>query len=514
MAKDKAKLTVFRYNPEEDERPYYKDYEIPFEVGMTVLDTLNYIYENYDGSLAYVYGCRYGFCGSCALKVNGKPVLICRKLATKEMKIEPLDNFPVVRDLVVDREGFERKVKEIRPFLQRIAPPTKEPEVLRPAEFESFRIVSRCIGCLGCVSSCPVVSEDVYGYPGPALMVELARYAFDTRDKGDRITTACFEGLYNCTGCGKCKEICPHEIDIPRLVIERIREKAVLENIKPPALNEEVNLITSTGKAFSAPKKSSLLAQISSSIEVKNSVFSVALFVGCFIDRVRSLQNSGRAAIEILRKNKIKVVIPKEQVCCGRPLLEIGERRKIEDLVRKNVLLFEETGIKQVVSLCSGCSLTLKEEYPSIFKKLEGREPKFKVYDITEFLAKKVKLDAEEMKSLNLRVTYHDPCLLNRNQGISKEPRELIKSIPGIELIEMEEPDRCCGGGGVIRLTNHRLAQAIGRRKVKTIQDTEAEVVVTPCPLCILQINENLRRQGISKIKTIHLTELLDKAYK
>ena len=78
----------------------------------------------------------------------------------------------------------------------------------------------------------------------------------------------------------------------------------------------------------------------------------------------------------------------------------------------------------------------------------------------------------------------------------------------------MEESDRCCGGGGVIRLTNHKLAQAIGRRKVKAIQDTKAEVVVTPCPLCVLQINESLRRQGISKIKTIHLTELLDKAYK
>ena len=196
MSGEKVKLTVFRYNPEEDESPHYKVYEVPFESGMTVLDTLNYIYENYDGSLAYVYGCRYGFCGSCALKVNGNPTLICRELATKEMKIEPLDNFPVVRDLVINREGLEGKVRGIRPFLERVTLPDKEPEVLKPADFETFRLVSRCVGCFACVSSCPVTSADSYKFPGPSLLTELARYAFDPRDEGDRTTTAYFEGLF------------------------------------------------------------------------------------------------------------------------------------------------------------------------------------------------------------------------------------------------------------------------------------------------------------------------------
>jgi fumarate reductase (CoM/CoB) subunit B len=513
MSEDRAKLTIFRYNPEEDESPYYEVYEVPFESGRTVLDALNYIYENYDGSLAYVYGCRYGFCGSCALKVNEEPVLICRELATKEMRLEPLDNFPVVRDLVVNREGFEGKIRGIQPFLQRINLPEKEPEVLRPSQFEAFRLVSRCIGCLGCTSSCPVVSEDMYEYSGPALMVELARYAFDPRDEGDRVTTAYFEGLYNCTGCGKCKEVCPYEIDIPKLVIEKIKEEAVLKNIKPPALDKEIDLIASTEKAYSAPMERTFLNQIPSLIDVDKPAASVALFVGCFINAVHSLQNSGRAAIEVLKKNKIRVVVPKEQVCCGRPLIEIGERRKIDDIVRKNVLLFEKTKVKEVVSLCSGCSFTLKEEYPSIFNRLEGREPAFTAYDLTEFIAKRTKLFAGKMKRLNLKVSYHDPCVLNRNQQISKEPRKIIKSIPGVQFVEIQEADRCCGGGGLIRLSNYKLAKAIGRRKVKTFQDTGAEVIVTPCPICILQIKENLRREGIRGIKTIHLTELLENAY-
>lgn len=296
-------------------------------------------------------------------------------------------------------------------------------------------------------------------------------------------------------------------------MIRKIKEKAILENVKPPAFDEEINLITSTEKAYSAPRERTLLEQIPSLIDVEEPAASVALFVGCFINAVHSLQNSGRAAIEVLRKNKIKVVVPKQQVCCGRPLLEIGERRKIDELVRKNVLLFEKTKVKEVVSLCSGCSLTLKEEYPSIFKSLEGREPAFRVSDITEFIAKRPELNDGKMQNLNLKATYHDPCVLNRNQQISKEPRELIKSIPGVQLIEMQEADRCCGGGGLIRLSNYKLAKAIGRRKAKTLQDTGAQVVVTPCPLCIIQINENLRRERIKSIKAIHLTELLENAY-
>lgn len=512
MAEHKVKITIFRFNPEEDEKPYYDDYQVPFEEGMTVLDTLNYVYENCDGSLAYVYGCRYGFCGSCALQVNGEPVLACRQLATREMRIEPLDNFPVVKDLVIERAGFEGKVRETQPFLQRITLPSQEPEVLKPVEFEPFRIVSRCIGCLGCISSCPVVSENIYEYPGPALMVELARYAFDPRDEADRVRTAYFKGLYNCTGCGKCKQVCPYEIDIPKLVIEKMKEEAAPRDIKPPVLDEEIDLIIHTGKALSTSKRRSLLENISSSVETEDAKGSVALFVGCFIDGVPRIQQSGRAAIEVLSKSGFNVKIPKEQFCCGRPFLEIGERKKMDELVRKNVLLFEKTGIREVVSLCSGCSLTLKEEYPSILKRLEGRELQFKVYDICEFLAKKVGLDLEKMKDLNLKVSYHDPCLLNRGQGISSEPKELIRSIPGVQFLEMEDADRCCGGGGVIRLTNPKLARGIGKSKVQTIQDTGAQVVVTPCPTCILQISENLMRQGITNVKIMHLTELLEKA--
>ena len=511
MIGEKAKITVFRYNPEEDESPYYKVYEVPFESGMTVLDTLNYIYKNYDGSLAYVYGCRYGFCGSCALKVNGKPTLICRELATKEMKIEPLENFPVVRDLVIDREGLEGKIRGIRPFLERVTLPDKEPEVLKPANFETFRLVSRCVGCFACISSCPVTTADSYKFPGPSLLTELARYFFDPRDEGDRTTTAYFEGLFYCAGCRKCEEVCPYEISVPELIVEPLREQAVSRNIEPSVVKEEVRHILSTGNTLpSIMEKYSLIKKLSPLEKAKDENATVVFFVWCYVDQDFRLHQAGKSAIEILKRNNISVAIPKDQVCCGRPLLESGENKKVEELVRKNVLAIESTGIREVVTVCPGCGLTLKEDYPLIFSRIEGRKPNFEVYDFSEYLVNKIKLDGK-LHKLDLEVTYHDPCHLNRGQGIHEQPRQIINSIPGVKLLEMEESDRCCAGG-LIKAIDSQLAQIIAKRKAEIIKNLNVKTVITPCPICVLQINQSLKLSKVRGVKVMHLTELLDKA--
>ncbi|MEE9191165.1 MAG: heterodisulfide reductase-related iron-sulfur binding cluster, partial [Candidatus Aerophobetes bacterium] len=204
---------------------------------------------------------------------------------------------------------------------------------------------------------------------------------------------------------------------------------------------------------------------------------------------------------------------PRDQICCGKPLLEVGEKEKVKELVRQNVRIFEEAGVEEVIAICPGCSLTLKKEYPVIFEALEGRKPYFRAYDLSEYLLEKMKLHTGAMKPLSLKITYHDPCHLRRYQKILHEPREIIRSLPGIELMEMEEPDRCCGGGGVVKLLNPDLAQAVGRRKARMIAELGVDVVVTPCPTCVLQISHALRRNKVKGVKTLHLTELVNMAY-
>jgi len=155
--------------------------------------------------------------------------------------------------------------------------------------------------------------------------------------------------------------------------------------------------------------------------------------------------------------------------------------------------------------------LTLKEDYPLIFSRIEGRKPNFEVYDFSEYLLNKVKLDWKKLRKLDLEVTYHDPCHLNRGQGIHEQPRQIINSIPGVKLVEMEEPDRCCAGG-VIKAIDSQLAQIIAKRKAEIIKNLNVKTVIAPCPTCILQINQSLKLSKVRGVKVMHLTELLDKA--
>ncbi|NIM46004.1 MAG: hypothetical protein GTN80_09485, partial [Nitrososphaeria archaeon] len=177
-SREEVKATVFRYDPERDAKPRYETYTVPYSEDLTMLGVLRYIYEKYDGSLAFNFECRYGSCGNCAVMVNYRPILICKTPAQKEVVIEPLPNLPVIRDLVVDRSSLDEAITRIRPFLERVTPPKREPEELKPQQYEIYKMMSRCTRCLNCLSVCPPASAARNEYSGPAVMVELSKYMF------------------------------------------------------------------------------------------------------------------------------------------------------------------------------------------------------------------------------------------------------------------------------------------------------------------------------------------------
>ena len=130
--------------------------------------------------------------------------------------------------------------------------------------------------------------------------------------------------------------------------------------------------------------------------------------------------------------------------------------------------------------------------------------------DISEFLAKKVQLTKAEQKSLQ-KVTYHDPCHLNRSQSITAQPRQILRNLPGVSFVEMRDPQRCCGGGGSFSFYNYDLSKQISRRKVEDIEATQASVVVTGCPGCMLQLKDQLGQKG-SPVEVKHLIQMVDEA--
>src|SRR5262249_36659119 len=187
---DRIVLQVTRYRPEYELEPTRQDYEIPLRAEWAVLDGLNHIKDEVDGTLSYRWSCRMGICGSCGMTVNGEPRLACGTFLTDyspgPIRIEPLRHFPVIRDLVVEIGGFIGKLPEVEPWLVRHEDVVAEPkaELLQtPAELDEFQQYSMCINCMLCYSACPIVGLEE-GFLGPAIIALAQRYNLDSRHDG------------------------------------------------------------------------------------------------------------------------------------------------------------------------------------------------------------------------------------------------------------------------------------------------------------------------------------------
>jgi fumarate reductase iron-sulfur subunit len=236
---EKITLQVARYRPEQEGRPTFQEYEVPCPDEWVVLDGLNYIKDELDGTLSYRWSCRMGICGSCGMNVNGKPTLTCASFlcdhAPGPVRVEPLSNFPIVRDLVVEIGDFMRKLVEVKPWIIRShEPPLSDGEHRQtPEQLDEFKQFSMCINCMLCYAACPVYGLDP-DFIGPAAIALAQRYNLDSRDEGsaERLKVLSqHEGLWACTFVGECTRVCPKGVD-PAGAIQRYKLSAALENLK------------------------------------------------------------------------------------------------------------------------------------------------------------------------------------------------------------------------------------------------------------------------------------------
>ena len=230
MSDKTIKITVTRYRPEEEEEPTEQSYEIEYRDDWVVLDALNHIKDEVDGSLSYRWSCRMGVCGSCGMMVNGEPKLSCaaflRDYYPNEIKVEPLHNFPIVRDLVIDMSDFMDKLQAVQPWIIRDEEkPVSEGEYLQtPDELKEFKQFSMCINCMLCYSACRVYGLETE-FVGPAAIALGHRYNLDSRDQGTerrQHVIASSEGIWECTYIGECSVVCPKDVD-PAAAIQRTK---------------------------------------------------------------------------------------------------------------------------------------------------------------------------------------------------------------------------------------------------------------------------------------------------
>jgi fumarate reductase (CoM/CoB) subunit B len=209
-------------------QPRPQQFSVPYQKWMRVLDALNWIAEHEATDLAYRWFCGSKMCGSCAVRMNGREVLACWEAVEPAMTIEPLRNLPLVRDLVVDRSPYEKKVASFEPWLERDTAYRGFPEPLSHKDMKYASKALDCISCMCCYSACPVVRlGDLTDFAGPAPLVQLGQTALDPRNDQNKVARMLAQsGIFNCVSCYKCEEVCPAGIPIVTQVIEPLKAKA------------------------------------------------------------------------------------------------------------------------------------------------------------------------------------------------------------------------------------------------------------------------------------------------
>ncbi len=234
MSEKTIKLEILRYNPEVDQEPNFGTFEIPYNEAWSLLDALEYIKDELDSSLTYRWSCRMAVCGSCGMVVNGRPQLGCetflRDSYPNTIRVEPLANFPIEKDLVVDASTFIEKLEAVKPYIidavdameaepaRKIIPTTKTSLGTfkqTPKEMGLFKQFSMCINCMLCYSACPQMGLNPM-FTGPAALAIGHRYNLDSRDHGTDQRTEVIQdknGVWSCTFVGYCSEVCPKNVD-------------------------------------------------------------------------------------------------------------------------------------------------------------------------------------------------------------------------------------------------------------------------------------------------------------
>lgn len=333
--------------------------------------------------------------------------------------------------------------------------------------------------------------------------------------------------LATCTGCLACESVCPSGVPVTE-IIQAAKEEAfglegrgLLRRMVSTSLSDyrfmralawlAPVVLHYAGRSLrggaQAERGRSLLRNPDTGTRTKDERRGrIAFYPGCAVTYFQ--QDIERATVSVLQALGYEVIVPEGIGCCGRPHLGLGDRPAAEARARRNAAVLSSLGAETVVTACASCGLTFKKEYPTLLAPSGLRPPQ--VQDIHEFLAGKLELSGAAAAVWG-KATWHDPCHLGRGQGLSRMAREVLHSVPGMELREMEFPDRCCGFGGTMRIGHHGLSDRIGEAKAADIVATGASLVITGCPGCRMQIAGSLRRAG-SDASVVHTMQVLETA--
>lgn len=378
-----------------------------------------------------------------------------------------------------------------------------------------------CTACSLCVDVCPAVAASRDGFlSGYYRISELkkinrSRSAFlgalckifgrtaspeRLREYGDTV--------FRCTLCGRCQEVCPSGIPLRDLWFN-LRTDMVRSGAGPQKVFMIRDNLRESHNVF-AEDNGERAGWVDNLRERPDHGFvreraDVVYFTGCVSSYFPMAQKIPMALAETFERTGVDfTLLGEDEWCCGFPLLGAGLFDHAGDIIAHNVDAVKRRGARTVVFACPSCYQMWREHYPD----------QFEIVHVTEFLTRLLREDRLPFAELPMKVTYHDPCDLGRGAHVFEEPREIIRSIPGLELVELplnRENCQCCGGGGNMEMIDPELSSKIAGSKMVEVASTGADAVVTSCQQCVRTMNTFARRNKVS-IEVLDIAELVQRA--
>lgn len=403
----------------------------------------------------------------------------------------------------------------------------------------------QCVHCGLCLNQCPTYRALQLEPESPRGRIHLVKAAADGRiELNERFK----DHLYLCLLCRACESACPSGVqyghiaeaarehlgppgsELGRTVLrfvftqllpyrrrlrfafallrlyQRTGLQRVLRWLLPERLRRMEELLPAIPPRFFTPHTG-----IAPAIGVRRA--KVAMLDGCVMPLLFGDINA--ATVRVLRRNGCDVVFPSGQNCCGALNVHNGESIAAKQMARRNVDAFLDAGVDAIIVNAAGCGATMKE-YGHLLRDdpdYRDKAQRFSslVKDAAEFLADTGLVG--ELRPVDMTVTYQDPCHLAHGQRIRSQPRQLLKAIPGLKLVEMEGADRCCGSAGIYNLTHPGMSQHLLKEKMQAVAATGCAAIVAPNPGCMLQFRLGAGPGGHG-LKVFHLMDLIDRAYR
>jgi heterodisulfide reductase subunit D len=378
-----------------------------------------------------------------------------------------------------------------------------------------------CTNCRVCADVCPAVSASQDGELSAIFRMKglnqilrsrsgLFRRLFGKKGPSEEEWKHYSQTVFRCTLCGNCQEVCPVGIHLKNLWLS-LRQDLVHSEAYPKKIDMIRENLEESRNVFAEDneERADWVEDMRDAPDhgyIKDRAEGV-YFTGCVAAYFPLAQKIPIALAEIFDTAEVDfTLLGEEEWCCGFPMLGAGLKDMLQEFIDHNLEAVREKGAKEVIFACPSCYQMWREHYPH----------EFKITHASQYLMRLVRENRIPLKELPMTVTYHDPCDLGRGARVFNEPRDVIRSIPGVTFVELpknRENCQCCGGGGNLEMIDADLSGEIAKRKIEEVISTGAEAVITSCQQCVRTMMTYVRRNKVP-VEVLDITQLIHKALK